>query len=104
MLVNIEFFDEDPIENVITSLHYKIDKTIFFGYTHIMEKRKQDVSRFLKKYCGVKEVEFYELDESNLRSMMLDLSDCIKREREQGNKLFFDLTGGESLLLVAIGA
>ena len=104
MLVNIEFFDEDPIENVITSLHYKIDKTIFFGYTDIMEKRKQDVSRFLKKYCGVKEVEFYELNESNLRIMMSDMSDCIKREREQGNKLFFDLTGGESLLLVAIGA
>ena len=46
MLVNIEFFDKDPIENVITSLHYKIDKTIFFGYTHIMDKRKRDVSRF----------------------------------------------------------
>lgn len=104
MLVNIEFFDEDPIENVITSLHYKIDKTIFFGYTHIMDKKKQDVSRFLKKYCGVKEIEFYELDESDLKIMMSDLSDCIKRERERGNKLFFDLTGGESLLLVAIGA
>ncbi len=104
MLVNIEFFDEDPIENVITSLHYKIDKTIFFGYTHIMDKRKRDVSRFLKKYCGVKEIEFYELDESNLTVMMSDMSNCLKKEVESGNRLFFDLTGGESLLLVAIGA
>ena len=32
MIINVEFFDENPIENVITNLNYKIDKTIFFGY------------------------------------------------------------------------
>lgn len=28
MYVNIEFLDTEPMENVITALHYKIDKTI----------------------------------------------------------------------------
>ena len=104
MLVNVEFFDEDPIENVITSLNYKVDKTIFFGYSEISDKRKQDVSRFLKKSCGVKEVEFYELDKRKLIEIMETMSSCLKKETERGNRLFFDLTGGESLLLVAFGA
>jgi len=104
MLVNVEFFDEDPIENVITSLNYKIDKTIFFGYSNIPEKKKEDVSSFLKKICHVKEVDFYELEESNLAGIMDRMTSCLKKEREQGHRLFFDLTGGESLLLVAFGA
>ena len=103
MLVNIEFFDEDPIENVITSLNYRVDKTIFFGYRDVMEKKKRDVSVFLEKYCKVKEFEFYELDESNLRTIVDTMSGCLKKELDEGNQLFFDLTGGESLPLVAFG-
>jgi len=103
MLINVEFFDEDPIENVVTSLHYKMDKTIFFGYKDGIEKRKKDVAAFLKKYCGVKEVEFYEVLESNLKTVVDRMRDCLEKEIAQGNQLFFDLTGGESLLLVAFG-
>ena len=33
--VNIEFFDETSIENLITCLHYKMDKTIYIGYKKI---------------------------------------------------------------------
>ena len=79
MLVNIEFFDEDPIENVITSLNYRVDKTIFFGYRDVMEKKKKDVACFLEKYCKVKEFEFYELDESNLRTIVDTMSGCLKK-------------------------
>ncbi len=103
MLVNIEFFDDDPIENVITSLNYKVDKTIFFCHP-IPEKKKQDVSSFLKKICGVKEVDFYELKKRELADIMKQMSECLRKEAAQGNRLFFDLTGGESLLLVAFGA
>ena len=52
MIVNIEFFDAEPIENVMTSLNFKIDKTIYFGYDDVMEKQKKSTERFLKKYCG----------------------------------------------------
>lgn len=56
MIVNIEFLDDEPIENVITSLHFKIDKTIFFGFADVIEKKKEITKNFLKKYCGVREV------------------------------------------------
>ena len=36
MIINVEFFDENPIENVITSLNYKVDKTLFFGYSNMI--------------------------------------------------------------------
>lgn len=36
MIINVEFFDDNPLENVITSLNYKVDKTIFFGYERML--------------------------------------------------------------------
>ena len=47
MIVNIEFFDEEPIENVITNLNYEVDKTIFFGYEEFMRPYRHSVERFL---------------------------------------------------------
>ena len=54
MIVNIEFLDNEPIENVISSLHFKIDKTIFFGFADVIEEKKEVTKNFLKKYCGVR--------------------------------------------------
>ena len=47
MIVNVEFFDEEPIENVMTGMKFQIDKTIFFGYQNIMEKREKATEAFL---------------------------------------------------------
>lgn len=103
MIVNIEFFDENPIENVVTSLNYKIDKTIFFGYGRVMEERKKGVERFLKKVCGVKEVLFCRVEELDLPGIMEAIEREVQAEVVRGNQVFFDLTGGESLTLVALG-
>ena len=70
MIVNIEFLDDEPIENVITSLHFKIDKTIFFGFADVIEKKKEITKNFLKKYCGVREVSFVCLPEYQLDSIL----------------------------------
>ena len=43
MYTNIEFLDTEPIENVITAMHFKVDKTIFIGYQNVkmnMENRR----------------------------------------------------------------
>ena len=65
MIVNIEFLDHEPIENIISSLHFKFDKTIFFGFANVIEERKEVTKNFLKKYCGVKEVSFVTLPEGS---------------------------------------
>lgn len=103
MIVNVEFFDEEPIENMMTSMKFQIDKTIFFGYQNIMEKREKATEAFLKKYCGVKEVVFYALPEDNLNAVIKMMRKIIEKEKEQKNDIFFDITGGENLILVAFG-
>lgn len=103
MIVNIEFFDVEPIENVITNLNYEMDKTIFFGYDDIMQPHKKTVEMFLKKVCKVQEVEFYAVDRFDLMAIMRAIADVVRREQEQENRVYFDLTGGESLILVAFG-
>ena len=103
MIVNIEFLDEEPIENVMTSLNFQVDKTIFFGFSQVIEEKKQITERFLKKYCGVKEVVFHPLSEKNLNSVTKTMRKVIEQEKAQKNQLFFDITGGEDLILVAFG-
>ena len=103
MIVNVEFFDEEPIENVITNLNFEVEKTIFFGYEEVMAPHKKTVTSFLKKVCGVKDVEFYSVDPFDLMEIMKAIANVVRKEQAQGNMVYFDLTGGENLLLVAFG-
>ena len=81
-----------------------MDKTIFFGYTKTMtNERKKTTENFLKDKCGVKEVKFYPVNEYNLEQILEEIEDVLKAEQEKENACYFDLTGGEDLVLVAIG-
>lgn len=103
MIVNIEFLDDEPIENMMTSLNFKIDKTIFFGYEQVITEKKKITERFLKKYCGVKEIEFVCLSDSSLPAILKTMRKVIEKEKARENNIFFDITGGEPLILVAFG-
>lgn len=103
MIVNVEFFVGNPIENVITSLNYKVDKTIFLGYKDVIEQQRKYTEDFLKRVCDVSSVEFYSVDKTDLTGMIDIIETRTKEENAKGNQVFFDLTGGESLLLVAFG-
>ena len=103
MIVNIEFLAEEPIENMMTGMHFAVDKTIFFGYEEIVAVKKKVTERFLKKYCGIKDVEFCILPENRLETIVKTMREVIKRELEKANQVFIDITGGEELLLVAFG-
>ena len=103
MIVNIEFLDNEPIENVISSLHFKIDKTIFFGFADVIEEKKEVTKNFLKKYCGVREVSFVCLPEYQLDSILVTMRKVVEQELMRKNDVFFEVTGGESLILIAFG-
>ena len=103
MIVNIEFLDREPIENIISSLHFKFDKTIFFGFSEVIEAKKEITKNFLKKYCGVKEVSFVCLPEYQLDSILATMRKVVERELIRKNDVFFEVTGGESLILIAFG-
>ncbi len=102
MIVNFEFLDEEPLENVITCMHHKVDKVIFFGYSSENRKRNR-LRQFLERECRVKEIVFIDIRREDLQGTLWAMRTAIEKEREEGNQLFFDITGGENLILVAFG-
>lgn len=104
MNINIEFFDKEPIENLITCFHFKMDKVIYFGHSDTMTQDKmQDTRRALKNICEITDVEFFEVSQKSLYKVMELMERELKKVLNNGNKCFFDLTGGEELVLVAMG-
>ena len=102
MNINMEFFVRDPIENLITCLNFKMDKVIYFGHSDLMTAERQKITEtVLKERCGVKQVEFHVLSQRNLYSVLERLTEVLQREKE--HNCFFDLTGGEELIAVAVG-
>ena len=103
MIVNFEFLAVEPLENVITCMHYAVDKVVFFGYDRIMDIMEEKTSRFLKKRCQVKEVEYVRLPREDFQKVKMEMRQAILREIAIGNECYFDITGGDSLILVAFG-
>ena len=103
MVVNFELLGDEPIENVITCMHFRVDKVVFFGYYDVVQKRRKCTENFLKKYCGVQNVVFHSLSSKDLQSVLKTMRMEIQREKGNRAKVYFDVTGGESLILIAVG-
>ncbi len=105
MNVNIEFLGKEPIENLITCMNFKMDKTVFFGYSEVIEELSECTKRFLVKYCGMKQenILFRELSRTDFASVLRGMREVLQEEKAAGSRLYFDITGGESLILVAFG-
>lgn len=104
MNINIEFFDEEPIENLITCMKFIVDKVIFFGHSDIMTQERMNATRkSLKKICGITDVVFFEVSQKNLYKIVELMEKEICKAMNAGGKCFFDLTGGADLVLVAMG-
>ena len=104
MNVLIEFFDEEPIENLITCTHFHMDKVICFGYKPIMTlEGRGKLKRSHKVLCGDHDMEFVEVPYGDLNEIVEIMDGVLAREYGAGNQCFFDLTGGGDLVLVAMG-
>ena len=103
MVVLFEFLGQEPVENVITSMHYAIDKVVYFGYEEETEGKLETTKNFLLKHCGVSSVKFHILAKNDLPAILGVMRECIKSEVDGGNEVYFDITGGEFLILVAFG-
>ncbi len=103
MVVNFEFLGSEPIENVITCMNFKVDKVVFFGYNEVILEQREKAENFLRKYCGVQSIVFHPLSHNDLQSVLKTMRKEIGYENSRGAKICFDITGGESLILVAFG-
>lgn len=103
MVVNFEFLNDDPIENVISCMNYKFDKVVFFGYHDVIVRQHERTEKFLKEQCQVQRVVFHPLSQKDLQSTLNTMRSEIQAEHVNKNQVYFDITGGESLILVAFG-
>lgn len=103
MVVVFEFLSREPIENVITAMNFQVDRLVFFGNHEDIIFQKEKTENFLRKYCAVQSIIFLPLSGSNLQSVLQTMRKEIELELSKNAKLFFDITGGESLMLVAFG-
>ena len=103
MKVNVEFLSSEPLNNVITCMRYEMDKVLFFGYEDKIERMQKVTESFLKKYCGVRETEFVALPEGDFDGIRRAIRMTVTREAIRGHRMYFDITGGDSLILVAFG-
>lgn len=104
MNVNIEFFSDDALENIATSLHYNIDKLIFIGYANQMDTaRKRNLTGLINNVLNIRYVEYVEVEENYLNDITYKLLSTVEREQSSGNSCYFNLTGGDDLILVAAG-
>ncbi|MCR4788910.1 MAG: DUF1887 family protein [Lachnospiraceae bacterium] len=103
MVVLIEFLDREPIENYITCLNYQVDRVVFFGYQKEIDRQRETAQNFLKKECGISSVIFHAVSATNAKATIENITKQVEAEKGHGADVFFDVTGGESLILTAFG-
>ncbi len=105
MIILYEFYSKEAIDNVITCMNYEVDEIVYLCYGDIEERPAKTTVDFLGKYCNVpaNRIKFMKLSRKNADKMIDTIRSDIKREMADGNKVFFDVTGGDELILVAFG-
>lgn len=95
----VEFYDRTPIENAISSLTTVPDKIIFIGDGKVMKKFDSVYRTFLEARGLNIELAYRNIKKNDLNNIVEVLSDIVETEEQ----CVFDLTGGEDLVLVAMG-
>ena len=104
MFVDIEFFGEDPIDNVISCLKFKFDKVIFLGYAKedMDFVAKETVERFLQSAkVGLQNIQFIAIPSPEYQRAQDILTDVVLTEQASRNKCYMDLSGGDETALAA---
>ena len=83
MIVVFEFLGIEPVDNVITCMHYRVDKVVYFGYQETIREKKKTTEYFLKEYCGVKEVTFVTMPKDDLQGTLKAMRQAIEYEKKQ---------------------
>ena len=98
-MTTVELFDQIPVHNIISCLAFAPDKIIFLGEGKLI-KKKLGIYETIAREKGLPTVfDFRSVNKNDLDSVVAVLSEIV----EQEDQCSFDLTGGEDLVLVAMG-
>lgn len=96
----VEFYDQNPIENMVTCLANQPERIIFLGERRELEAKREHFYRFLDEVDNFETVlEFRYISPTSLQSILSVLTDIVEGQED----VCFDLTGGGDLCLVAAG-
>ncbi len=95
----VEFFDGVSIDNMASCLAIKPDKIIFIGENKPMKKQEDAYNRFINSYGIEVKFDYKPINKNSVEQIVSVLSEIAESE----DNCAFDLTGGEDLVLVAMG-
>lgn len=95
----VEFFDKVSIDNMISCITIRPEKIIFIGETKPMKKQQEAYRRFTHNQGIEVEFEYRAINKNSIENIIQVLETILETEPE----VVFDLTGGEDLVLVAMG-
>lgn len=100
MFTIIEFFDRDPLENVISLLMLKPDKVIFLGNEPLFNDNDiKNTESFIKRRLPEIKTEYIKTERYNFDGISTTLKNAVNSE----DCCMIDLTGGKELFLVCAG-
>ena len=73
---------------------------MYFGYHEVIQLLKENTDTFLEKYCGVTNTVYHPMPKDDLQSVLKSMRKEIEYEISQKNSIYFDITGGESLIVL----
>ncbi|MBQ3403812.1 MAG: DUF1887 family protein [Oscillospiraceae bacterium] len=100
----IELFDSNPLENVISFIAFHsqgIERIVYLGEPRQMRETKTGLERYLRSVEPDIETEYRKVDRYNLDNLTEALFDIV--DEFGPDKCIFDLTGGDDLVLFAMG-
>lgn len=98
--VMVEFYSEEPLENVMAMIKYRPERIIFLGHKdNMITKKINDIRQFRDSRCPDVDLEFIEVPKDDLNGAI----DLITRIIRENPGIRFELTGGSELILIALG-
>ncbi len=95
----VEFFDGVSIDNMASCLAVKPDKIIFIGESKPMKKQEETYLRFINSHGLKVELDYKPINKNSIGQIISVLTEIVESEENCA----FDLTGGDDLVLVAMG-
>ena len=95
----VEFFDKVSIDNMVSCITMEPDKIIFIGDKKTMNKYKSHYENFIRKKKLDVTLEYININRNSISNVVGILEKIVLED----DYCVFDLTGGEDLVLVAMG-
>lgn len=99
----VEIYDEEVVNNICASLKFNNEKIIYIGYDkREMERGVENINKFFALIGRNIKISCIYVCKNNLMNMLEEISKILEINNDN-EEYIFDITGGDDLILVAMG-